>query len=146
MEFADFVALIDETRRSHPWWLAGFEPMRATEEELNHVQRELSISLPADYLTFMTEVGGGAFGFMDILPARRDSPHRDDVMSVNLHPWWPVDFYAVAPVGTGDMWGFSYVDGVASDEIYFLDHEDGSLTSEQSGFLDFLAAKALRPR
>lgn len=69
MDFAEFVALIDETRRSNPWWLEGFEPTRATEDDLIDVQRRLSVSLPSDYLRFMAEIGGGAFGFMDILPA-----------------------------------------------------------------------------
>ncbi|PYC63908.1 hypothetical protein C7C46_33070 [Streptomyces tateyamensis] len=146
MDFADFVALIDETRRLHPWWLAGFEPMRATEEDLDHVRRELSISLPADYLRFMSEIGGGAFGFMDIFPARSDSPQRDDVVAVNSQSWCPANFYAFAPVGTGDLWGFSRDGDEAIDGVFFLDHEDGSLTSEGMGFLDFLAANALRPR
>jgi hypothetical protein len=61
--------------------------------------------------------------------SRRMSPdgRAEDLLSVNQGTMAPPDFVAVAPVGTGDWWGFASVNGVCDERVNFFDHEDGRI-------------------
>jgi len=54
------------------------------------------------------------------------------------------NFVAVAPVGTGDWWGFVSENGVCSEQVSFLDHEDGSVQFDSDDFYEFASEKGLR--
>jgi hypothetical protein len=88
-----------------------FDSWVATDEDLDRAEAELNVRLPAKYREFMRHFGGGEFLFVDLLTVNRDESPA-------------AGFVAVAPVGTGDWWGFVYPDS--------------------SDFLEFMASKGLR--
>jgi hypothetical protein len=124
----------------------GFDPfdsLTASSEEISQVEEALGVGLPDSYKEFLRVVGAGSFLFLDLLPAVRQGDVDEDLVSVNTGNFKIPDFVAVAPVGTGDWWGFPVVDGRCEDRVLFWDHETGELQAESNGFLEFVAAKGL---
>ncbi|MGW4088083.1 SMI1/KNR4 family protein [Streptomyces sp. NPDC004822] len=149
MEFEDFEVRLSAARaerggRSLPEGFLLFDSQVASEADLLHVEQTLQIQLPEKYKEFMRRYGAGQFLFLDLLPAISVDEHEDDLLTVNEAGIPDRRFIAVAPVGTGDWWGFSVVDGVCRGRVDFIDHEDGSISFAFSDFLEFLAHKGLR--
>ncbi|WP_108990757.1 SMI1/KNR4 family protein [Streptomyces coelicoflavus] len=121
-----------------------FEGQIASESELSTAENTLGVELPEKYKQFMKRHGGGEFLFIDLLPIIASDSQEDDLLGVNSREFLSSGFIAVAPVGTGDWWGFSVVEGCCNDRVDFRDHEDGRVHSVASDFLDFLAHEGLR--
>ncbi|MFJ4990396.1 SMI1/KNR4 family protein [Streptomyces sp. NPDC088732] len=120
-----------------------FESQRASVAELSHAEVILGTSLPAEYKEFMQRYGGGMFLFLDLLPiAAHGNP--EDVLKVHEREFKNTSFIPVAPVGTGDWWGFLSAEGRCSPEVYFWDHEGGPVQLESGSFLEFMAREGLR--
>ncbi|MFF9865077.1 SMI1/KNR4 family protein [Streptomyces sp. NPDC013953] len=149
MEFEEFEAHLAAARAkraglSGPEGFEVFECRTASEGELLRAEVALRAQLPAEYKEFMQRHGGGMFLFLDLLPVVGSSDQEDDLVKVNLREFDAASFVAVAPVGTGDWWGFSVIDGRCDDQVNFWDHEDGRVQFEAASFLDFLAHEGLR--
>ncbi|MFD5284335.1 SMI1/KNR4 family protein [Streptomyces rubrogriseus] len=149
MEFEEFETHLAAARTkraalSSPEDFEAFEERAASEEDLRAAERALHARLPEDYREFMKRHGGGMFLFLDLLPISGSDGQEDDLLKVNLREFADVDFVAVAPVGTGDWWGFSVIDGHCVDQVSFWDHEDGRVQFEADDFLGFLARAGLR--
>jgi hypothetical protein len=148
MEFEEFDAHLARVRAEReggalPEGLQLFEFQSASDAELLRVEQELAAQLPEKYKEFMRRYGGGQFLFVDLLPAI--SPEgRDDLLNVNQSEFTPKGFLAVAPVGTGDWWGFPTTDGICDDQVFFWDHEDGRMQVSHPDFLVFLTHNGLR--
>jgi hypothetical protein len=56
----------------------------------------------------------------------------------------PLAFVAVAPVGTGDWWGFRVQDGVCAEAVDFWFHDDDVFEPAGSDFLEFLVQQGLK--
>ncbi len=121
-----------------------FEGRLASAEELLQVEAALDAQLPVEYKEFMRRYGGGMFLFLDLLPVASADPYEDDLLGVKAREFGTIDFVAVAPVGTGDWWGFSIAAGRCLTEVHFWDHEDGKTELVAPGFLDFVAREGLR--
>jgi hypothetical protein len=92
----------------------------------------------------MRVFGGGVFSFVELLPARSPDGRSEDLLSVNTGEYAVPDFVAVAPVGTGDWWGFVSENGVCHEQVCFLDHEDGSIQADSADFYEFVSVKGVR--
>ncbi|MEU8578584.1 SMI1/KNR4 family protein [Streptomyces asoensis] len=149
MEFEEFQALLSTARAkraglSSPEGLEVFESRRASEAELLEVEEALRVQLPFAYREFLKRHGGGMFLFLDLLPVVASDDQEDDLRKVNVAEFKNGDFFAVAPVGTGDWWGFSVIEGRCADQVDFWGHEDGQVQFAAIGFLEFLAREGLR--
>ncbi|MFI6662809.1 SMI1/KNR4 family protein [Streptomyces sp. NPDC050523] len=149
MEFEEFEASLTAVRaaresRNLPEGFQLFDLRVASEADLQHVERELHVSLPGKYREFMLRHGGGQFLFLDLLPASSGDSYEEDLIRVNGGGLDSSRFIAVSPVGTGDWWGFSVVDGNCLDQVDFMDHEDGSISFAYPDFLEFLSRKGLQ--
>ncbi|MFJ6390133.1 SMI1/KNR4 family protein [Streptomyces sp. NPDC091972] len=145
MDYSEFATLLEQVRSDHPFWFGNFKGWRASEEEIVEIEANFRVVFPVAYRRFMATVGGGEFGFLDIFPLSQRQGSVEDFQSVNSERWWDDNFLAFSPVGTGDLWGFMVEDGVCLDRVTLLDHETAELVSEDQKFLEFLAAKALKP-
>ncbi|MFJ3901406.1 SMI1/KNR4 family protein [Streptomyces sp. NPDC090025] len=116
----------------------------ASEAELSEAEETLQAQLPGEYREFMKRHGGGMFLFLDLLPVVASDDQEDDLVRVNVAEFKDGNFVAVAPVGTGDWWGFSVVEGRCASQVDFWDHEDGQVQFAATGFLEFLAYEGLR--
>ncbi|WP_431967288.1 SMI1/KNR4 family protein [Actinacidiphila sp. bgisy160] len=149
MDFAEFEEHLSTARAkraalSSPEGGDVFESRRASEAELSDAEVILGTSLPAEYKEFMQRYGGGMFLFLDLLPIAAHEGPDDDLLKVYEREFKYANFVPVAPVGTGDWWGFLSAEGRCSPEVYFRDHEDGRFHLEADSFLEFMARKGLR--
>jgi hypothetical protein len=148
VEFTDFEARLADVRSSPsvavlPAEMQMFDFIAVTDERMVAVEAALRVRLPAKYRQFMKGYGGGQFLFVDLLPAV-SSEGREDLISVNGGAGPQPVFVAVAPVGTGDWWGFRVQDGVCVDAVDFWFHDDDVFEPASSDFLEFLVQQGLR--
>jgi hypothetical protein len=148
VEIEDFEAQLADVRSSAsvaglPPELQVFDFISASEEQLAAAEAELGARLPAKYREFMTRYGGGQFLFVDLLPAFAEGG-REDLVSVNTANVASPAFVAVAPVGTGDWWGFQEQEGRCADQVDFWFHDDDRLEPASADFLEFLVVQGLR--
>lgn len=150
MDLADFDTLAEALRQksaaSHAaYGFALIEGRTATSDEIADVERRIGTIFPDKYKVFMTRYGGGQFGFVDLIPIVADpEEHEDDLCTVNDREFRERDFVAVAPVGTGDYWGFPVTDGRCRDEVWFRFHDAGEPELVAGDFLEFVANHGLR--
>jgi hypothetical protein len=98
----------------------------ATVDEIASVERRMGVVLPEPYKAFMMRYGGGMFGFVDLFPiVAEPTPEGDDLWTTNDREFPDRRFVAVAPVGTGDHWGFQVADGHCQDAIWSHFHDGG---------------------
>lgn len=149
MEFEEFETQVASVRaeragKQYPPGFQLFDSWTASDDDLVRVEAELQTQLPAKYKEFMRRFGGGQFVFVDLLPAKSPDGRSEDLLTVNKGDFATPNFVAVAPVGTGDWWGFASANGVCEEQVSFLDHEDGSLQYDAADFLEFASDKGLR--
>lgn len=149
MEFEELEAQVESFRaeragRQYPPGFQLFDSMTATDAELAAAEAALGTRLPSKYRRFMQAFGGGVFSFVELLPVRSPDSSDEDLLSVNLGAYAVPNFVAVAPVGTGDWWGFVSSDGVCSEQVSFVDHEDGAVQVQFGDFYEFALTKGLR--
>lgn len=143
MDRASFAHLVEATRSAHPVWFDLSSDAKADAEALSRAQRRLGIQLPDDYVWFLSQYGGGDFAFARIYSA-------DEASDLYLVDVQPVDggaeILAFSDNGCGDLYVFQLEHGVATDVVWFHDHETEERARDDSdGFLDWVARHALRP-
>jgi hypothetical protein len=142
--FEEFGRLVDEARVAHPQWFALPADAAPSEDEIMAHFTELGARLPAEYLDFLREFGGGDFAFLAIYSMDRTSDLN--IVAKNAAPWLNrADFVAVSDNGAGDYYGFEVRDGRGGSEVLLLDHETGEIRpTGHADFLDFVAALGLQ--
>jgi hypothetical protein len=149
MEFEEFEILARNARAATvgevlPEGFQLFDSWRASEAEIQHVESRLNVRLPEKYKEFMRRRGGGVFLYVELLPIASPGERSEDLMGVNSSEFRVDDFIAVSPVGTGDWWGFSVLNGVCGDAVDMWIHDDGTIERTDSDFLEFAARQGLR--
>jgi hypothetical protein len=142
MDRKSFAELVDAARTAHPVWFDLPSDALASDADLERVSCRLGVELPADYVWFLREYGGGDFGFATVYSADESS----DFYVVDRQPSEAGQvFLAFSDNGAGDLYVFPVEDGVATDEVHWLDHETDDLApSRRGGFLSFVARTGLR--
>ncbi|MEV0134545.1 SMI1/KNR4 family protein [Dactylosporangium sp. NPDC050688] len=117
----------------------------ATAAEIAAVERAMGVVLPEQYKAFMTQYGGGIFGFLELFPVvARPHEYRDNLRTVNDAEFPDRTFVAVAVVGTGDHWGFPVTGGRCHDQVWFHFHDDANHEPVAGDFLEFVARHGMR--
>lgn len=150
MDSAEFEALAEPVRQRSATAVASYgfpliEGRGATLDEVTDLEHQIGVVLPEQYKTFMMRYGGGTFGFVELFPI---TCHPEDALqdlgSLNREEFPDRSFVAVAPVGTGDHWGFPLTDGRCHDEVWFHVHDGGATELDATDFLEFVARQRLR--
>jgi hypothetical protein len=138
-EFSDAVA----ASRQHERWLTS--PARVTEQELSAVESRLGVTFPEHFRQALLRFGAGDFHWITLLTASLDSDDNLIVVNEDLRNRGVSNFVAVAPNGCGDFYGFRTETGACEPEVYFWDHETGSVEAkpEAACVLEFLRDNAL---
>ena len=149
MDLAEFEVLVEPLRQKSAAVLAEhglaiIGGWTATADEIARVELDMAVTLPDKYTAFMMRFGGGAFGFVDLLPILATPEEPDDLRTVNDLEFPDRNFVAVAPVGTGDYWGFPVVDGRCQDSVWFRFHDAGDDRPVATDFLEFVAEYGLK--
>lgn len=146
MKFAEFDVLLEQALRRYAALerdgdVAVFDHWRATEGDLVRVERGLGVRLPEQYRRFLLRYGAGRFLFVELLPADEGRRWVETLLGANGPG---AGFVAVAPVGTGDYWGFVVRGGICDEAVSFRYHEDGAVEPAADDFLEFIATEGLR--
>jgi hypothetical protein len=149
VELAEFEVLVEPLRRKSAahqaeYGFALIEGHTVTAQEIANIERQMAVVLPDKYKAFMMRYGGGAFGFVDLFPLLPVSG-CDDLHTLNDHEFPDRNFVAVAPVGTGDHWGFPVTDDRCHDQVWFRLHDAGDDELVAADFLEFVASRGLNP-
>ncbi len=148
MDFDEFDGFLEGVRRTPAATppdsdIRAFDFWAATADDIQRTETRLGVKLPEQYKEFMRRYGGGAFLGLELIPVV--SPHGGEEDLVELNEAERLtDFVAVAPVGTGDHWGFRVIDGICEGEVGFYMWETGEVSRAASDFLEFAARFGLR--
>jgi SUKH superfamily protein len=148
VDFAEFDRLVQPLRARSAAMQAshGFvliDARTASAQELLEAEQRLGTTLPSQYKTFMMHYGGGQFGSIDLLPITPNVPGREDVVSVSKREDPAGSFVAIAPVGTGDYWGFPVTNGQCINQVWIRFHDTGDPEPAADDFLTFVANRGL---
>lgn len=149
MDFEEFEPYLDAAVARHqalglPDEMSPFDNIRASEVEIRRVERDLEVQLPEQYKEFMSRYGGGSCASVYLLPVISKGGAERDLLDVNRTESFTTPFLAVAPVGTGDWWGFEVTQGACRDQVSIYSFEDEVVESESTDFLSFVAKQGLR--
>lgn len=127
-----------------PAEMAPINCIRATAEEIGQAEHALGVRLPGQYKDFMLRYGGGSFVSLDLLPVVASEGHMNDLASINTRDEsFMVPFVAIAPVGTGDWWGFQTLEGECHEQVGLYSFENDTVRTKYPNFLEFVAREGL---
>ena len=135
MNVEEFSSIVAQIRSSHPVWFGLESDRLASDEDIRHVEGELSVRLPPQYVEFLKRYGGGYFGFTNVFSADRTSDwylgrRKSDIALQRGR------FLGISDNGVGDYYGFLIGgEGDAAGLIKFWDHETGRLEDTPYGDL-----------
>ena len=143
MDFEAFKELVEKTKTDHPVWF-GLEPDESPNETaVTEAEMKLGAKLPIDYKNFILEYGGGYFAFSNVFSLEE----RSDWNLVDLNYKYDAirnGHVLISENGSGDFYGFKFVNGVCEPRIYFYDHEvETWCESPHSNLFDYLEKFAL---
>jgi antitoxin YobK len=149
MDIMQFDLLAESLRQESAASLAkyGFpliEGYTVTEREISEVETHLDVILPELYKAFMIRYGGGRFGSVELFPIVSHDSGDENLRSVNDREFPDRTFIAVAPVGTGDHWGFPVTSSRCHDQVWFRFHHAGKPELDAADFLEFMARHGCR--
>ena len=108
MTYDDFIEIVSNTKKNKPV-LFGLESDKvASSEEISQYEETNGIILPDEYKRFVTEFGGGYFGFTTIYLLR----NQNSVSS---------NYLAISDNGCGDYYVLKVIDGTAPVSYTHLD-------------------------
>lgn len=109
-----------------------------TEAQLQTIERELGVRLPADFRAVTQEFGDYLVEFFDepedVLEATRSPMAEGDYNKTN----WKASYVVIGESGAGDLYLLD-TEREATSPIYVLSHEDQSLTEEWASSRAFVA-------
>lgn len=123
MNYNEFFEIVNETRNKRPIWFGLESEPKGNDNQIEKVEKVLSLSLPDEYKSFVKEYGGGYFAFTNIFSVNDLS----DWYIVNLNNQIGLmethSFLAVSDIETGDYYGFKIEKRVCCSRVMFYDHE-----------------------
>lgn len=145
MTFTQFLAEVDEARKTNPRILMLDSDAPGSPAQIARAEQTLGVLLPESYAQFVKRFGGGFFGFS--LVYSLDEASEFYLLSHNTADSAAKHGYvAVIDYETGDTAGFRVENGQCGEQMWRYDHESGRLQKlPYEDLLSFLAANALRP-
>ncbi|MEV0129403.1 SMI1/KNR4 family protein [Dactylosporangium sp. NPDC050688] len=149
MEFTEFQVVVEDflarfASEGNPPEFRALDEVRADDRDLAFVEAQLGVTFPQKYRQVMKTYGGGLFGYVRLLPVRAPQAGDDDVLEENSGPYAVPGFVSVAPVGTGDMYGFVVRDGICEEAVSMWIHDENRICFDTPDFLAFLTLRAIQ--
>lgn len=131
MEYNQFLEATEKVKSEKPIWFSLKSDKKFSIDEINKIMSENNIYLPEKYVRFLSDFGGGYFGFVNIYSLDSDSRFY-------LFDKEPVlrDYLPVSDNGCGDLYCLKIQNGYCTDKVYFYEHETGMIKA--SGYHDIL--------
>ncbi len=117
----------------------------ATEEQINLVERELSLCLPPSYRSFLTGLGGGFFGFINVFSANPTSEYYLLNRKAEAAMYLPDKLLPFSDDYAGGLYVFKIVEEGVPEAVYYWNTDGGLTKTEFSNVLEFVARYAYEP-
>lgn len=141
MTYSDFIEIVEKTKKDKPILFELESDKLASLEDIQIFESETGIILPEEYKKFLSEFGGGYFGFATIYSLDKDS----SFYLLDNQKYIPDNYLAISDNGCGDVYIMKKLDGNISSEIFFYDHETGNVSDkEYENIYEFLVSVGLR--
>ena len=140
MTYSDFIEIVEKTKKDKPILFELESDKLASLEDIQIFESETGIILPEEYKKFLSEFGGGYFGFATIYSLDKDS----SFYLLDNQKYIPDNYLAISDNGCGDVYIMNKLDGNISSEIFFYDHETGNVSDkEYENIYEFLVSVGL---
>ena len=140
MLFAEFRVLHANEVAARPkaYALVPSDPA-ATPEMLKAAQAALGVKFPESYVAFLSEYGGGIFGFENVFSVEKSSEFFVVNCNKAARQYMPRDLLAFSDDFCGGHFVFSVTDGVAADQVRYWNADGGLSGPLYKNIFDFLA-------
>ncbi len=128
MILEEFRHIYDGARREHPRRFQINSEEKPQDGDLKTAERDLNAKLPAVYVEFLFEFGGGDFVFANVFSVKPNSRWNIVDQNRKQEGYLPRRFIAVSDDGTGGLFGFLCSDGICENGVRYWDHETRELS------------------
>ena len=121
-ECIEFVNKINYEMSEREDWFSLSESYKATDKDIDIVEKKLGILLPESYKCLVLNFSVGDFAFQTIYSLWEDSEFN--LLKINQqYSNIAKGFILFSDNEVGDFYGFRVSDNICLDEIWFYDHE-----------------------
>lgn len=146
MTLNEFKQIHDRYKKEKPKLFLLVSPdQEATAHQLERVEAELQVRLPGRLREFLTEFGGGNFGFANIFSADPDGEYYLPARNVDAAEYLPPDLLAFSDDFAGGHYVFKVIDGQAGESVLYWNTDGGLAETEFDDVLEFVARYAYEP-
>ena len=146
MDYNHFKEIVDELKKEKPHLFELEHDRKLSMTEINNIETEVDVKLPPDYRRFISEFGGGLFGYATVysLDASSDYYMFQDGPFVQKS-YLPKGYLPVFDNGCGDIYLLKVCEKHCLNEVYFLDHEMMTVTkTKYNNILEYLVEIGLK--
>ncbi|MCH5270325.1 MAG: SMI1/KNR4 family protein [Lachnospiraceae bacterium] len=140
MDYTHFKEIVDEVKRKKPHLFELEHDQILSMTEIDNIEKRMKIKLPLDYRKFISEFGGGLFGYATVYSLDEKSRYYmfQDGPLVRKG-YLPKEYLPVFDNGCGDIYALKIHEKQCLDEIYFYNHERKSVTkTKYANILEYL--------
>ena len=129
MNIEQFILYVDEVKKEKPIWFGLESDPVCSWVDIERLESRLLIQLPSDYKDFLLRFGGGYFALTNIYSGTNGSEWNLFDRNGEIGLLENNGFLAISENGMGDYYGFKIENKICGSEIFFFDHEDGTVKS-----------------
>jgi hypothetical protein len=113
--------------------------------ELDAVESEVRARLPKSYREFLSEFGGGDFGFVAVFSSTPESEWYLPVQAARAQQFLPQNLLPFSDDFAGGYFVFRIVDGRCEEKVLYWNTDGGLIETQYKDALDYIAACAYEP-
>ncbi len=146
MTLDDFKQIHNLYKKEKPKLFLLVSPdQEATARQLERVEGELRVRLPARLREFLTEFGGGHFGFANVFSADPEGEFYLPAKNDDAAAYLPPGLLAFSDDYAGGYYVFKVIDGQAGESVFYWNVDGGLAETEFDDVLEFVARYAYEP-
>jgi hypothetical protein len=144
MNLFDFMRIVDEKKKSNPFWFEDESDSKADQNQILDAETRLGVKLPHKYMDFVKTFGGGYFAFTNIFSVNSNGEWFIVGKNEEARNYLPDDFIAISDDEVGGMYGYVVHGGVCGEEVYCWDNDSCSVSEKMYGDLfEYIVAVGL---
>ena len=124
MEYDLFRSKVQQIRAKKPILFGIESDTPPSIDEIKHFEKICGITLPGKYKLFISEFGGGYFGYTNIYSLDNNSNY----FIMKHKSFVPDSYLPIADNGCGDFYVLKYKGEYCSDRIYFYTHDSQEIS------------------
>ena len=116
MDYTHFKEIVDNMKSKRPYLFELKHDHIISMTEIENIEKKMKVKLPVDYRKFISEFGGGFFGFATVYSLDEDSSYY---MFQDGQGYLPKGYLPVSDNGCGDIYMLKIDEKQCLDEIFF---------------------------